>query len=364
VTGYFACPPEAWEALVAMLPAGACWPVEAVHADLRWWEDTIRCGRRVAGAKVTALPTARELGARWGRGKTWVAELIGKVDEQGQPDASAWVDREHVETSIAMLRAVHARARWGATDKKRTTGGRVADEAPRVNADISGSDGQEADNGRTNDGLLRASFSARVPQNTATPNEGGDARLAGDAPVSPAPSAAKPSPSPTPSPAPAKPAPAAATQRGPSPTGAAAHRASASTSTIALDDDGMLRLPGGLVVPADLPGLLHRASTVSRLQAAGIETSKELLRLDEHGRKFAPRTGQALWSAVADLLREHWPGVVLGCLAEPEVPAPQTTQPTARGSPRTWPSSKNTAALQQLANLRARISKEKNYEVE
>ena len=72
-----------------------------------------------------------------------------------------------------------------------------------------------------------------------------------------------------------------------------------------------LALPGGLEVPADLLALLHRPSTVSRLAAAGIETTRELLRLDEGERKFTPKTGPALWRTVEDLHAEHQPGVKL-----------------------------------------------------
>lgn len=87
----------------------------------------------------------------------------------------------------------------------------------------------------------------------------------------------------------------------------------------------MVTLPDGREVPADLLALLHRSSTVARLVAAGIETTRELLRLSEHGRQMAPKTGQPLWLTVQDLLRQHWPGVELGCLA----PAPGPAAPTA-----------------------------------
>ena len=124
---------------------------------------------------------------------------------------------------------------------------------------------------------------------------------------------------------------------GQTPTAAPTPPASVSTPRAQLDalrgaqnakaaDPDRLALPDGLEVPADLLALLHRPSTVSRLAAAGIETTRELLRLDEGERKFTPKTGPALWRMVEDLLAEHQPGVKLGCLAD-GAQAPATYSP-------------------------------------
>ena len=70
-------------------------------------------------------------------------------------------------------------------------------------------------------------------------------------------------------------------------------------------------------MPADLPGLLQGNERLrAALERALICDSRALLRLDERARKFCPKTGDALWAAVQDLLDEHRPGVKLGCLAE------------------------------------------------
>lgn len=81
-----------------------------------------------------------------------------------------------------------------------------------------------------------------------------------------------------------------------------------------------ITLPSGLEVASDLVGLLgfRHAHLVRDLVAAHIETTEDLLRLDEDGRRFTPRTGPALWRKVAAALPE---GVTLGCLA------PQVVEP-------------------------------------
>lgn len=75
-----------------------------------------------------------------------------------------------------------------------------------------------------------------------------------------------------------------------------------------------ITLPDGREVPADLTALLGmRHGHVARwLVAAGIETSADLLTLDEEARRYTPGMGAARWAKVAAALPE---GVMLGCLA-------------------------------------------------
>lgn len=78
-----------------------------------------------------------------------------------------------------------------------------------------------------------------------------------------------------------------------------------------------LALPGGLEVPADLPGLLQGNERLrAALERALINDSRALLQLTLEDLSHSTG-GRSMAYAVRDSLAKHWPGVKLGCLAEP-----------------------------------------------
>lgn len=82
-------------------------------------------------------------------------------------------------------------------------------------------------------------------------------------------------------------------------------------------DPDWLALPDGLEVPADLPGLLQGNERLrAALERALINDSRALLQLTLEDLSHSTG-GRSMAYAVRDSLAKHWPGVKLGCLAEP-----------------------------------------------
>ena len=97
-------------------------------------------------------------------------------------------------------------------------------------------------------------------------------------------------------------------------------------SPTAEDEVEPIRLPNGSVVPGDLTALLGLRNThlARTLVQSHIETTEDLLVLDEQQRRYTPRTGAAFWRKVEAALPE---GVALGCLSTTRAPGAGTGRP-------------------------------------
>ena len=133
-TGHYGGLPDAWEDAVALVPTGKAWTERMAMNDLRWWVDRmgdLRWWRDRYGPRaVPALPTLRELAARW-RWKSLrqVSALV--------KDVRSWADvhGKKLEASQAAVAALLARAPKRAQEQECSGADQDCDSADKANAD-------------------------------------------------------------------------------------------------------------------------------------------------------------------------------------------------------------------------------------
>ena len=97
MNGYWMPPVDCWDNMVATVRESRPLDADEVVADLRWWEDRVRCDR-----KVKRIPSLTKLSKRWG----WSVKLVRKALH----DVEGWAVAVHLESSQAMVDAVTQRA--------------------------------------------------------------------------------------------------------------------------------------------------------------------------------------------------------------------------------------------------------------